>query len=243
MFLETKWFGSFLIDEEMRIEEKRLFPQETIEKKLRAILNGEILDEELELTDRERIGVRDRRLLSLKNAELTSFQIEIRGEDYGYSQQLLRDAMVLIAEDKIKNFVEMDLIENVHLLEHLESFKVRIDKEKDLVKEVEKSIVTTRKNIETWMGENSPNLKEVLGPILGARMITKAGSLEKLAKMNTSTIQVLGSEKSLFKHPAKPPKHGLLYQHPSVRRSPDRGKAAKTLAKEVALASRRDFFL
>ena len=243
MYLETKWFGTFLLDEEMEIVGRRLFPEESIEEKLRLILAGEILEEELELMGDGEVWVRDRRLLVPQKVRLASFQVEIHGEDYDYPLKILREAMVSISWEKVKNFKEMELIEDVHFLEQLESFRAKIgNKDDDLAKEMERSISKTRERMEKWMGKNSSNLKEVLGPVLGAKMITKAGSLEKLARMNTSTIQTLGSEKSLFKHRAKPPKHGLLYQHPSVRRSQDRGKAAKTLAKSVALASRRDFF-
>jgi nucleolar protein 56 len=43
---------------------------------------------------------------------------------------------------------------------------------------------------------------------------------------------------------AKPPKHGLLFQHPYVHGASrkDRGKRARELAGKIAIASRADYF-
>ena len=65
--------------------------------------------------------------------------------------------------------------------------------------------------------------------------------------MPASTIQLLGAEKALFRHMADgspPPKHGVLYQHPTVKRSSgkDKGRASRKLAAKVAIAAKIDFF-
>lgn len=93
----------------------------------------------------------------------------------------------------------------------------------------------------------APNLSEVAGPVLAAKLISKAGGLLELAKMPSSTIQVIGAEKALFramKTGGKPPKHGLIFQHPFVHNSPRklRGKVARALASKIALAARFDAF-
>ena len=49
------------------------------------------------------------------------------------------------------------------------------------------------------MNTIAPNLSALIGETLGARLISKAGSLVNLAKCPASTIQVLGAEKSLFR--------------------------------------------
>jgi nucleolar protein 56 len=95
--------------------------------------------------------------------------------------------------------------------------------------------------------EVAPNLAHIAGPILGAKLIEKAGSLKKLGMMSSSKIQVLGAEKAMFraiKTNAKPPKHGLLYQHPYVKNSPrdKRGNRARSLAAKIAIAVRADVF-
>lgn len=45
------------------------------------------------------------------------------------------------------------------------------------------------------MEEVSPNLKALVGELLGARLISHAGALVSLAKYPASTIQILGAEK------------------------------------------------
>ncbi|MEM4971575.1 MAG: C/D box methylation guide ribonucleoprotein complex aNOP56 subunit [Sulfolobales archaeon] len=97
------------------------------------------------------------------------------------------------------------------------------------------------------MKEVAPNVTELVGPLLGARLLSLAGSLEELAKMPASTIQVLGAEKALFRAlrtGGKPPKHGVIFQFPEIHRAPrwQRGKIARALATKLAIAARVDFF-
>jgi len=101
--------------------------------------------------------------------------------------------------------------------------------------------------VESKMQEYAPNLSTLTGPKLGGELIAEQGSLESLAKQPASTIQVLGAEKSLFRHLDKgtpPPKHGLILQHPYVHRAPEslRGKIARTFANKIAIAARIDYF-
>ena len=95
--------------------------------------------------------------------------------------------------------------------------------------------------------EVAPNLSEVAGPMLAAKLIERAGGLTKLAMMPSSTVQILGAEKALFrakKSRSKPPKHGLVFQHPYIHSKPrdQRGRAARTLASKLAIAARADAF-
>jgi nucleolar protein 56 len=62
-----------------------------------------------------------------------------------------------------------------------------------------------------------------------------------------STIQVLGAEKALFrslKTGARPPKHGLIFQHTLLHDAKkwQRGKIARALAGKLAIAVRADAF-
>lgn len=95
--------------------------------------------------------------------------------------------------------------------------------------------------------EMAPNIAYLAGPVLGARLIQRAGSLRRMAMMPASTIQVLGAEKAMFralKTKARPPKHGLLFQHPYVHGAPRnrRGSRARSLAAKIAIAARADVF-
>lgn len=117
-----------------------------------------------------------------------------------------------------------------------------------------KAMYVLRKNIERYLEkivpEEIPNLNAMLGSVLAARLLSLAGSLERLAKMPSSTIQLLGSEKRLFKFlkskekDKRPPRFGLLYLHPdiSTNKRELQGKIARLLSSKLALAARADFY-
>ncbi|KAK7948120.1 putative nucleolar protein NOP58 [Apiospora aurea] len=93
----------------------------------------------------------------------------------------------------------------------------------------------------------APNLTELVGELVGARLIAHAGSLTKLAKSPSSTIQILGAEKALFralktKHDT--PKYGLIYHASLVGQATgkNKGKMARMLAAKAALGLRQDAF-
>lgn len=101
--------------------------------------------------------------------------------------------------------------------------------------------------IRNLMSSEAPNLSAVAGPVLGSRLISLAGGLEKLARMPASTIQVLGAEKALFRFLRTgrgSPKHGVIFQHPYVHTAPrwQRGKIARALATKISIAARIDYF-
>jgi len=103
------------------------------------------------------------------------------------------------------------------------------------------------KYLEDMMKEEAPNISALTGPILGAKLIALAGGLENLAKMPSSTIQILGAEKALFRSlttGARPPKHGVLFQHALVHGAKRslRGKISRALAGKIAIAARTDAF-
>ncbi|MBR9699620.1 NOP58 family protein [Candidatus Woesearchaeota archaeon] len=92
-----------------------------------------------------------------------------------------------------------------------------------------------------------PNLTEVAGVTVGAKLIEHTGSLRKLVMFPASTIQILGAEKALFRHlktGARPPRHGLILQHIFVSSAPqkERGRRARALADKLSMAVKLDFF-
>lgn len=102
-------------------------------------------------------------------------------------------------------------------------------------------------HVEKTMREVAPNLTEVAGATIGARLIAKAGGLRKLSILPASTIQILGAEKALYralKSGGRPPKHGILFQHAAVHSAPkwQRGKVARSVAGKLAIAARIDSF-
>merc|ERR1712062_112084 len=89
----------------------------------------------------------------------------------------------------------------------------------------------------------APNLTVLVGELVGARLISHAGSLLNLAKHPASTVQILGAEKALFralktKHDT--PKYGIIYHAQVVGQAsaPLKGKASRMLAAKAALACR-----
>ncbi|MEM2383431.1 MAG: C/D box methylation guide ribonucleoprotein complex aNOP56 subunit [Desulfurococcaceae archaeon] len=97
------------------------------------------------------------------------------------------------------------------------------------------------------MKEVAPNITALVGPLLGARLLSLAGGLDELAKLPASTIQVLGAEKALFRAlrtGGKPPKHGIIFQFPEIHKAPrwQRGKMARALAAKLAIAAKIDRF-
>lgn len=113
------------------------------------------------------------------------------------------------------------------------------------VKGIQQAREETSEYLEGIMNQVAPNIKELVGSLIGGRLISLAGGLDELAKMPSSTIQVLGAEKALFRalnKGAKPPKHGIIFQYPEIRSSPKsiRGKIARALAGKLAIAARVD---
>ena len=93
----------------------------------------------------------------------------------------------------------------------------------------------------------APNVTALAGPILAARLVSLAGGVEALARLPASTVQLLGAERALFRHlreHTRPPKHGVLFQHPLVHRAPpwQRGAIARAFAGKIAIAARADAY-
>ncbi len=97
------------------------------------------------------------------------------------------------------------------------------------------------------MEKSAPNINAIIGSLIGAKLIAKAGGLKKLAFMPSSRIQLLGAEKALYrflKTGEKRPKHGLIFQWNQIRGSKyyHRGKIARVVAGKIGLSAKVDFF-
>ena len=113
--------------------------------------------------------------------------------------------------------------------------------------ELQKTRTDIENYIDTKMESIAPNLRLLVGSSLGAKLISHAGGLKRLATYPSSTVQIMGAEKALFRHLKsgdRPPKYGLIYQHPQVRGAKwwNRGKIARMLAGKISLAVRKDVF-
>ena len=160
----------------------------------------------------------------------------------------------LIAESESRE----DILENFneHFSEEIEESTGADIEESDLamLKSFAESIYSlqkSRKELETYIDSKmeaiAPNLRDLLGSTLGAKLIAHIGSIKRLATYPASVIQIMGAEKAIFRHlktGERPPKHGLIFQHPSVRGAKwwNRGKIARNLALKITLAVRKDVF-
>ena len=154
-------------------------------------------------------------------------------EEYGFAAEKAKE--ILSAADRSKGTE----LRNEDLQKILS-----LSKEVALLTSVRDSLA---KHVEKTMNQFAPNIASVAGETIGARLIVKAGGLEKIARLPASTIQVLGAEKALFRAirtGARPPKHGILFQHQAVHVAPkwQRGKIARSLAAKIAIASRIDAY-
>lgn len=152
-------------------------------------------------------------------------------------------------EDILENFKE-------HFSEDIEESTGADIEEADLemLKSFAESIYSLQKSrkelevyIDSKMESIAPNLRDLLGATLGAKLIAHIGSIKRLATYPASVIQIMGAEKAIFRHlktGERPPKHGLIFQHPSVRGAKwwNRGKVARNLALKITLAVRKDVF-
>ena len=101
--------------------------------------------------------------------------------------------------------------------------------------------------LEDLVEKTAPNINAIIGSLIGAKLIAKAGGLRKLAFMPASRIQLLGAEKALYrflKTGEKRPKHGLIFQWNQIRSAKvsHRGNIARIVAGKIGIAAKVDFF-
>lgn len=92
-----------------------------------------------------------------------------------------------------------------------------------------------------------PNTHALLGTTITARLLASAGSLKSLSRAASSTIQLFGAEKALFRHlktGARSPKYGHIFSHQLIQRADRRsaGKVARALADKAAVCVKLDYF-
>jgi|SaaInlStandDraft_4_1057021.scaffolds.fasta_scaffold21434_2 nucleolar protein 56 len=101
--------------------------------------------------------------------------------------------------------------------------------------------------LESIMKTYCPNITELAGVTIGAKLIELGKSLKHLAMLPASTIQLFGAEKALFRHlktGARSPKYGIIYEHQLIQKAKKslRGKIARVLADKLSLCARLDYF-
>ena len=113
------------------------------------------------------------------------------------------------------------------------------------------SLANYRKSLYSYLVSKmaivAPNLAALIGEVVGARLISHAGSLTNLSKYPASTVQILGAEKALFralKTKGNTPKYGLIYHSSFIGRAgqKNKGRISRFLANKCSIASRIDNF-
>jgi nucleolar protein 56 len=272
MYLITKWFGTFICDKR-GIKNKILFPKDEneIAKRLLKIGKNEVLKEENKITKGiKEIMVSEKRLQKMgeyNHSDPFFKKCEIKPKDFDFSEDLLHKATLIVTKIRVKEklasedlqVIQMvnaldDLIKTSNLLsERLDSWSViptpkkKIQPLQNAFSIVNNEIKSMEKQIDFDMEKIAPNISKMAGHLIGARLISLAGGLERLAILPASTIQILGAEKALFrfkKEGGKPPKHGVIFQHSYVNKSPRevRGKIARMFATKIAIAAKADAF-
>ncbi|XP_030046778.1 nucleolar protein 56 isoform X2 [Microcaecilia unicolor] len=123
---------------------------------------------------------------------------------------------------------------------NIESFSNRVISLSEYRKELQEYL-------RSKMNQVAPSLSALIGEVVGARLISHAGSLTNLAKYPASTVQILGAEKALFralKTRGNTPKYGLIFHSTFIGRAAakNKGRISRYLANKCTIASRIDCF-
>jgi len=110
-----------------------------------------------------------------------------------------------------------------------------------------KLLISQEEYLESLTNELCPGTSKLATSLITARLIDHAGSLKHFAELPSSTIQVLGAEKALFRHlktGARAPKFGVIYNHENISKAApsEKGKAARRLASEISKSIKIDYF-
>jgi nucleolar protein 56 len=270
-YLITKWFGTFLCDK-TGVQKEILFPkhEKEIVQRLREIEKNNVLEEEKKIIKNTNVIVNEKRLQQLgtyDEGEPFFKTITINPKDYGFSQELLHETSLLLAQQRVDEqlqsedlqLIQMvnaldDLVQTANLLSERLSCWSLLPAPKKKVKPFEKTLAAVndeiqrlQDQIEIDMKTIAPNTSKIIGPLIGARLIALAGGMQRMAMLPASTVQILGAEKALFrfkKEGGKPPKHGVIFQHPLINRAQktERGRIARLLANKISTAMKADVF-
>ena len=161
---------------------------------------------------------------------------------------------VIATQTSRENIINSGLLDNTHVFLS-ENYDVDIsESDLEIIKSFANSVYSlyeSKNELEEYIDEKikevAPNMYDVAGANLAAKLIAHTNGLENLAKLPSSTIQIIGAEKAIFRHlktGENPPKHGLIFQHPSIRGSNwwVRGKLARAVASKITIAARKDAF-
>lgn len=145
-------------------------------------------------------------------------------------------AKAIVEASKMSMGMDVSIIDMINI----ESFATRVVS----LSEYRKCLI---EYLHKRMHSVAPNLSSLIGDVVGARLISHAGSLTNLAKYPASTVQILGAEKALFralKTRGNTPKYGLIFHSTFISKASakNKGRISRYLANKCSIASRIDCF-
>ncbi|KAK6198548.1 nucleolar protein [Scheffersomyces amazonensis] len=148
-------------------------------------------------------------------------------EDSGLAQRIIDNARISMGQD----ISEQDM-------ENVSTFAERVVNISDYRSKLFQYLTDKMHTV-------APNLSTLIGEVVGARLISHAGSLTNLSKQAASTVQILGAEKALFralKTKGNTPKYGLIYHSSFIGKASakNKGRISRYLANKCSIASRID---
>ncbi|MCL5730215.1 MAG: hypothetical protein M1165_01445 [Candidatus Pacearchaeota archaeon] len=106
---------------------------------------------------------------------------------------------------------------------------------KKKIEEIQKSLVA----------KYLPSSSKVIEPYILGKIISSFGGIQKISRKPSSTVQLIGAEKSLFRHMSSgspPPKYGLIFYSNKIKNSAMKGRASRALANKLSISLRKDYY-
>lgn len=161
-----------------------------------------------------------------------------------YPYSTISDTKKIFEELKKGNLASKDglRLDNQEI-SYIKNFVNELDKECKLNKQISKNKVEAIliKLVEKYF----PNSSKLIEPYLFGKLISSVGGIKNLYRKPSSTIQLIGAERALFRHMAvgkSSPKYGLIYYSEKIKKAKDKGKTARQLANKLAIAIKVDYF-
>lgn len=264
----STWFGIFTLDKD-RITGVELFRKDIDAILERVYSEQPLLRGKISGIDLRDLAVKYGFVSTAEEYEAMLYDLNIRLAKKQVQSAVTPDSKIIAAVEAID---DIDETANI-LAERLREWYLLVLGETDLngidlvrhiieMKEPRSEVISglasslhhlydSRLSIEKYLKDSmqitAPNLTNVAGYLLGARLLGIAGSVEKLASMPSSTVQVIGASNAMFKHlkgKAPSPKHGAIFRHPLINSAPKklRGKIARAVASKISLAARYDCY-
>ncbi|MEM0130296.1 MAG: hypothetical protein QW100_02110 [Thermoplasmatales archaeon] len=161
--------------------------------------------------------------------------------------QLIEKIISVLDETEIfENYLEQKVRETSLFMRYSPGSNASFSKKiTDMLEGVRNYVADLEAQLEEYVTRNAPNLKEVTGYKVAARLLRSFGGLRNLALSSSSKVQIIGAEKAFFRFKrgkGTPPKHGIIYEIPDIYRAPRSvsGKIARLYANTIVKAARAD---